>query len=50
LDNDRALLAILEETVTNNVEIEDAVNSHNEKLSKISNWDINLKSFSDKDL
>jgi len=49
-ENDRTLLAILEETVTNNVEIEDAVNSHNEKLSKISNWDINLKSFSDKDL
>jgi len=49
-ENDRTLLAILEETVTNNVEIEDAVNSHNEKLSKISNWNINLKSFSEKDL
>lgn len=48
--NDRALLAILEETVTNNVEIKNAVNSHNEKLSKISNWNINLKSFSDEDL
>ena len=49
-ENDRTLLAILEATVTNNVEIEDAVNSHNEKLSKISNWNINLKSFSEKDL
>jgi len=49
-ENDRALLAILEETVTNNVEIKDAVNSHNEKLSKISNWYVNLKSFSDEDL
>ena len=49
-DNDRGLLAILEETVTNNMEIEDAINSHNEKLSKRSNWYVNLKSFSDKDL
>jgi len=49
-ENDRTLLAILEETVTNNVEIEDAVNSHNEKLSKRSNWHVNLKTFSDKDL
>ena len=48
--NDRALLAILEDNVTNNVTIEDAVNSHMEKLSKITNWTVNLKSFSGDDL
>ena len=50
MDNDRALLAILEENVTHNVEIDDAVNSHMKTLDKISNWNVNLKSFSDEDL
>jgi len=50
LDNDRALLAKLEETVTNNMEIEDAINSHMEKLNNISNWYVNLKSLSEEDL
>ncbi len=50
IHNDRALLAILEETVTNNVEIKDAINSHMKKLDSIPNWNVNLKSFSDEDL
>ncbi|MDH3677514.1 MAG: hypothetical protein OEQ12_04350 [Nitrosopumilus sp.] len=50
LDNDRALLAIIEENVANNLEIEDAVSSHMEKLNKIPNWNVNLKSFSDEDM
>jgi len=50
LDNDRALLAILKDTVTNKVDIEDAVNSHMEKLNKNGQSNVNLEYFSEDDL
>ena len=49
LENDRALLAVLEETVTNNVKVEDAVNSHMEKLNSNSHQNVALRYFSDED-
>jgi hypothetical protein len=48
--NDRALLALIEDTITNNADIKDAVNSYKETANINSKDDLDLKYFSQGDL